>query len=495
MTKSIYSFAKRKASKLLAVSFIVAGTSLFGLPSTYADDTWQANNGNVSGNSVQFDWRGGNATYTTTVPDGSTVTVSINNTIANCIGSCSPIADNWSASINGQSSSGNTIEQTSISTTASGQVTITVSGVDAGFWAGWYGPIFTVSVSSPAPQPVPQVEPTPTPTVEPTPEPSPSVSPEASPSPTPSAEPTSSPSPDVTPTPESSATSVPEPSPVTSSPEPTPIPSPEPSASPVPETPPANNPEPQTQSQSQPEPEPTPSLTPEQIAAILAAQEAAAQLAEEQRIAEEKKIAEEQAAIAEEINDAIAQATQDNGGEVPNLTNVEPEVSPILDSTPPVETSPNSSDNTNQTETSAEPPAPAPTNEDTSPEVPAPVVVIESPVVSVPSVTPSTPVDISTVDVATLPPDALVLLENGVVLTAEVVVSLELLGDPTELVNTLFTDPLTAFNALGNVGADLPPEVRKKAKKVVLAAVIAGNIATSAALAAASPAASYRRKP
>jgi hypothetical protein len=37
---------------------------------------------------------------------------------------------------------------------------------------------------------------------------------------------------------------------------------------------------------------------------------------------------------------------------------------------------------------------------------------------------------------------------------------------------------LEAFNALGNVGADMRPQVREKAEKVVVAAVIAGQVAT-----------------
>ena len=95
--------------------------------SASAEGTWQSvTNGNVSGDSIQFDYRGGSASYITTVSDGSTVTVAINNTTANCIGSCTPIADNWSVSINGQSFSGNAIEATSVSAVVSGQVTVTV---------------------------------------------------------------------------------------------------------------------------------------------------------------------------------------------------------------------------------------------------------------------------------------------------------------------------------------------------------------------------------
>jgi hypothetical protein len=47
-----------------------------------------------------------------------------------------------------------------------------------------------------------------------------------------------------------------------------------------------------------------------------------------------------------------------------------------------------------------------------------------------------------------------------------------------------------AFNALGNIGADLPPAVREKAQKVVISAIIVTQIATQAATMAASSAAS-----
>lgn len=47
-----------------------------------------------------------------------------------------------------------------------------------------------------------------------------------------------------------------------------------------------------------------------------------------------------------------------------------------------------------------------------------------------------------------------------------------------------------AFNALGNIGADLPPAVREKAQKVVISAIIVTQVATQAAAMAASSAAS-----
>lgn len=47
-----------------------------------------------------------------------------------------------------------------------------------------------------------------------------------------------------------------------------------------------------------------------------------------------------------------------------------------------------------------------------------------------------------------------------------------------------------AFNALGNIGADLPPAVRAKAQKVVISAIIVTQVATQAASMAAQSAAS-----
>lgn len=47
-----------------------------------------------------------------------------------------------------------------------------------------------------------------------------------------------------------------------------------------------------------------------------------------------------------------------------------------------------------------------------------------------------------------------------------------------------------AFNALGNIGADLSPAVREKAQKVVISAIIVTQVATQAAAMAASSAAS-----
>lgn len=146
----------------------------------------------------------------------------------------------------------------------------------------------------------------------------------------------------------------------------------------------------------------------------------------------------------------------------------------------------------------AEPSKPEVTPEPKAPDAPnvepQPVSQPEPPVVEHnPTPEPITLTDET--DLESLDPETPIMLDNGVVLTAEVVISLQLLENPAELLQELFTNPAAALAALGNVGADLSPEVRAKAEKVVIAAVIAGNIATTAAVASAGAASTYRRKP
>lgn len=227
----------------------------------YALDTWTGTNANINGNTVQFDYRGGTALYSTNVPDGSTVTISINNTIANCIGTCTPTPDNWTVSINGQTFSGNTIEITSVSAVVSGAVTIVISGIDAGFWGGWYGPIFSgPQISSPILVPQPVSEPTPSPTPSPessaTPQPSSTPAPVVEPSQTPTPQP--SPVESATPTPSPSVTPLPSPS---SEPSPAPSPTPTPEVSPSPM--PTLTPEPEPSNTAPLPPSSTPSPTPQ----------------------------------------------------------------------------------------------------------------------------------------------------------------------------------------------------------------------------------------
>ena len=51
------------------------------------------------------------------------------------------------------------------------------------------------------------------------------------------------------------------------------------------------------------------------------------------------------------------------------------------------------------------------------------------------------------------------------------------------------------FNALGNAGADMSPQVREQSEKVVIAAVIVGQVAMTATAAATSAASAAARRP
>jgi hypothetical protein len=147
-------------------------------------------------------------------------------------------------------------------------------------------------------------------------------------------------------------------------------------------------------------------------------------------------------------------------------------------------------------------PQPLPTPEPAPEEVPEPEIIPEEePVESEPIE--ETPVEeepieeiiqIDEVDLETLEPDTPVELDNGVVVTAEQAIAIQLLQDPAALLQEIFTNPAAALAALGSVGADMTEEVREESEKVIIAAVIAGNIATQAGATAAAVAA-YRRKP
>lgn len=139
-----------KARFLLALTLAFA--PLFLASPAWASD-WVGQNANISNGSVQFDYRGGSASQTLTVPANSTLTITVNNMIANCIGNCQPIADIWSLTINDERWDGNSIDVVTIQTVVSGDVVITASGIDNGFWAGWYGTIFSAPVIT-APEPV-----------------------------------------------------------------------------------------------------------------------------------------------------------------------------------------------------------------------------------------------------------------------------------------------------------------------------------------------------
>lgn len=83
----------------------------------------------------------------------------------------------------------------------------------------------------------------------------------------------------------------------------------------------------------------------------------------------------------------------------------------------------------------------------------------------------------SGLDYEDLPPEQPVMLENGVILTAEVADAIEIFDDTTELLNVLFTDPGKALKAISNIGADMTPESRETSQGVVVSAIIVGQLA------------------
>jgi hypothetical protein len=133
-----------KKIRLVAALFLAFGSLAFAQPALASE--WQTINGRVVDGSVQFDYRGGSAVQTLQVAEGSTIAMTVNNTTANCIGTCTPIPDTWSLTINGQTWQGNSIEVFTVETVVSGEVIIQVSGKDEGFWGGWYGPVFSAPV-------------------------------------------------------------------------------------------------------------------------------------------------------------------------------------------------------------------------------------------------------------------------------------------------------------------------------------------------------------
>jgi hypothetical protein len=114
-----------------------------------------------------------------------------------------------------------------------------------------------------------------------------------------------------------------------------------------------------------------------------------------------------------------------------------------------------------------EPPMPptAPIPEPVAPEPPPPVIIPEPPVIEV---TAEQLAEEAKADDPIVPQE---------------LAAIPLLGDAAVAV-------LEAFNALGNVGADLTPEVREQAQETIIASVIVSNIATTSVMASA---ASYRR--
>ncbi|NCV65897.1 MAG: hypothetical protein EBW16_06795, partial [Burkholderiaceae bacterium] len=54
--------------------------------------------------------------------------------------------------------------------------------------------------------------------------------------------------------------------------------------------------------------------------------------------------------------------------------------------------------------------------------------------------------------------------------------NIELLQSPQELLQTVFTDPTKALQALSSVGKDLTPEKRKQTQQVVFPTIIVSSV-------------------
>jgi hypothetical protein len=82
-------------------------------------------------------------------------------------------------------------------------------------------------------------------------------------------------------------------------------------------------------------------------------------------------------------------------------------------------------------------------------------------------------------DYEDLPDDQPVMLDNGVVLFAEVADALEIFENPSEILGAVFTDPSKALTAVANIGADMTPEQREESQTVVVASIIVGQVIAS----------------
>ena len=85
-------------------------------------------------------------------------------------------------------------------------------------------------------------------------------------------------------------------------------------------------------------------------------------------------------------------------------------------------------------------------------------------------------------DYEDLPDDQPVMLDNGVILFAEVADALEIFENPSEILGAVFTDPGKVLTAVANIGADMTPEKREESQRVVVASVIAAQILSASSV-------------
>lgn len=273
--------------------------------------------------------------------------------------------------------------------------------------------------------------------------------------------------------------------------EPSPSPSPSPSESATVDTATSPSPTPSPTPSNTPAPEPSPSVAPDTSTSQSSGQETQTSQTETPTVTptqtDSSTVPSDTATVVAPVDGSTAtsQPTPPEPAPAPPVPPaVEPDPPAVVPEPPLVE---------------PEPPTPVEEAPEEAPEPPIeaeePPPVAEEPPTEAeePPVEPET-VQADEVDLETLAPDTPVQLENGVILEASVVVALQLLENPAELLAEIFTNPAKVLTALSNIGADMSPEVREDSEKVVISAVIAGNIATQAA-ASAGAVAAMRRKP
>jgi len=85
----------------------------------------------------------------------------------------------------------------------------------------------------------------------------------------------------------------------------------------------------------------------------------------------------------------------------------------------------------------------------------------------------------SGLDYEDLPPEQPIMLENGVILEAQVADAIEIFATVDELLSTIFSKPGKAIMAAANIGADMTPIEREENQSVVVGAIVVANIASS----------------
>lgn len=75
-------------------------------------------------------------------------------------------------------------------------------------------------------------------------------------------------------------------------------------------------------------------------------------------------------------------------------------------------------------------------------------------------------------DYSDLPPDQPVMIENGVILTAEVADALQTFENIDLFLAAVITDPGKLIKAFANVGADMTPEKRKESQQVTISVIV-----------------------